>query len=143
MCCGRYDQARTGFFCWPQNTQILPSCTAALEFVVQKKLAAEKAAAAADEKAEEKGTGNRQLFMQFTCNKCEGVSQYMINKNAYDDGIVICTCQTCHVRHLIADNLKKVNGIPCVCALHINSMHVVFMCYKCSSMSPRLSLIHI
>lgn len=76
---------------------------------MQKKLAAEKAAAAADEKDEKKGTGNRQLFMQFTCNKCEGVSQYMINKNAYDDGIVICTCQSCHVRHLIADNLKKVN----------------------------------
>lgn len=76
---------------------------------MQKKLAAEKAAAAADEKAEEQGTGNRQLFMQFTCNQCEGVSQYMINKNAYDDGIVICTCQKCNVRHLIADNLKKVS----------------------------------
>ena len=62
-------------------------------------------AAAADDA---KGTGQRQLFMQFTCNRCEGVSQYMINKNAYDDGIVICTCQSCGVRHLIADNLKKV-----------------------------------
>eukprot|EP00903_Cladosiphon_okamuranus_P009330 g8898.t2 len=55
------------------------------------------------------GTGQRQLFMQFTCNRCEGVSQYMINKNAYDDGIVICTCQSCGVRHLIADNLKKMD----------------------------------
>lgn len=58
------------------------------------------------------GTGQRQLFMQFTCNRCEGVSQYMVNKNAYDDGIVICTCQSCGVRHLIADNLKKVR---CLC----------------------------
>lgn len=46
--------------------------------------------------------------MQFTCNRCEGISQYMVNKNAYDDGIVICTCQSCGVRHLMADNLKKV-----------------------------------
>lgn len=46
--------------------------------------------------------------MQFTCNLCEGVSQYMINKNAYEEGIVICTCQSCGARHLIADNLKKV-----------------------------------
>lgn len=46
--------------------------------------------------------------MQFTCNRCEGVSQYMINKTAYEDGIVVCTCQHCGVKHLIADNLKKV-----------------------------------
>ncbi|CAM9667852.1 unnamed protein product [Ectocarpus sp. 8 AP-2014] len=56
-----------------------------------------------------KGTGQRQLFMQFTCNLCEGVSQYMINKNAYEEGIVICTCQSCGARHLIADNLKKLD----------------------------------
>ncbi|CAN0499296.1 unnamed protein product [Ectocarpus sp. 12 AP-2014] len=56
-----------------------------------------------------KGTGQRQLFMQFTCNLCEGVNQYMINKNAYEEGIVICTCQSCGARHLIADNLKKLD----------------------------------
>ncbi|CAM9325163.1 unnamed protein product [Ectocarpus fasciculatus] len=58
---------------------------------------------------DEKGTGQRQLFMQFTCNRCEGVSQYMINKNAYEEGIVIATCQSCGAKHLIADNLKKLD----------------------------------
>lgn len=57
-----------------------------------------------------KGTGSRNLFLQFTCNQCEGVSQFLINKNAYTDGIVICTCQTCQVKHLLADNLKKVSA---------------------------------
>lgn len=58
---------------------------------------------------EDKGTGKRNLYLQFTCNRCNGVSQYMINRSAYEEGIVICTCQTCKVKHLLADNLKKVS----------------------------------
>lgn len=79
----------------------------------QKKAAAAAAAAeAAAEEASSTGSNKRQLLMQFTCNMCEGVSQYMINKDAYEEGIVICTCQTCNVKHLLADNLKKVRACP-------------------------------
>lgn len=119
------------FFSDPELLLLFCTRTAELEFVVQKKLAAEKAAAAADEGAENKGTGNRQLFMQFTCNQCEGVSQYMINKNAYEDGIVICTCQKCHVRHLLADNLKKVSSTRCVRALSTTVRRILSTAIAC------------
>lgn len=60
------------------------------------------------ESSRKRSSGDRTLFLQFTCNKCETVSQYMIGKVAYESGIVICTCKNCKARHLIADNLKKV-----------------------------------
>ncbi|CAN0478725.1 unnamed protein product, partial [Discosporangium mesarthrocarpum] len=48
------------------------------------------------------------MVLQFTCNRCGAVNQYRISKQAYEEGVVICTCRTCEVRHLIADNLGKV-----------------------------------
>eukprot|EP00612_Vaucheria_litorea_P001050 CAMPEP_0171452422 /NCGR_PEP_ID=MMETSP0945-20130129/538_1 /TAXON_ID=109269 /ORGANISM="Vaucheria litorea, Strain CCMP2940" /LENGTH=105 /DNA_ID=CAMNT_0011977089 /DNA_START=247 /DNA_END=564 /DNA_ORIENTATION=+ len=44
------------------------------------------------------------MILQFTCNKCEGKTTLKINKVAYEEGVVICTCSKCGIRHIIADN---------------------------------------
>lgn len=44
------------------------------------------------------------LSLAFTCKKCETRSMYEINRVAYYEGVVICTCKGCAAKHLIADN---------------------------------------
>lgn len=47
----------------------------------------------------------------------------MISRQAYENGIVICTCQKCGVRHLLADNLKKVrNNISHITGRYVKSV---------------------
>ena len=47
--------------------------------------------------------------MMYTCKKCNGRNAQLISKIAYKEGIVVSTCKTCKVTHLIADNLKKLD----------------------------------
>jgi len=58
------------------------------------------------------GTNNTNIerfLMMYTCKKCNGRNAQLISKIAYKEGIVVSTCKTCKVTHLIADNLKKLD----------------------------------
>ncbi|CAM9205843.1 unnamed protein product [Choristocarpus tenellus] len=52
---------------------------------------------------------NEKLTLAFTCNLCDSRSMYSISRVAYYKGIVICYCQGCSQKHLIADNLGKMD----------------------------------
>lgn len=49
------------------------------------------------------------FLMIYTCKQCGGRNNQLVSKVAYYEGIVISTCKTCKVNHLIADNLKKLD----------------------------------
>eukprot|EP01084_Bolivina_argentea_P036759 67973_1 len=51
----------------------------------------------------------RTLALAFTCNQCNGRSTLMIGKDAYKSGLVICQCQKCGIRHIIADHTGLLN----------------------------------
>lgn len=58
------------------------------------------------------GTNNTNIdrfLMMYTCKKCNSRNAQLISKIAYKEGIVVSTCKTCKVTHLIADNLKKLD----------------------------------
>lgn len=45
------------------------------------------------------------LQISFTCNQCQTRSRKTFSRLAYQQGVVLVTCDGCKVRHLIADNL--------------------------------------
>jgi protein import protein ZIM17 len=45
------------------------------------------------------------LFLSFECNICKTRTNKFISKHAYEKGMVICQCEKCKNRHLIADHL--------------------------------------
>jgi transcription elongation factor Elf1 len=58
------------------------------------------------------GSANNEIekfLMMYTCKQCNGRNAQLISKVAYNEGIVVSTCKTCKVNHLIADNLKKLD----------------------------------
>lgn len=52
---------------------------------------------------------DRKLTLSFTCNICEDRSTYKINRVSFMHGIVVLWCQSCNQKHLIADNLGKLD----------------------------------
>lgn len=44
-------------------------------------------------------------FIAYTCKICSTRNSHMFSKKAYEEGIVIVTCDGCNNKHLIADNL--------------------------------------
>ena len=56
------------------------------------------------------GDANIEKFlMMYTCKKCNSRNAQFVSKIAYTQGIVISTCKSCNVNHLIADNLSKLD----------------------------------
>ena len=52
-----------------------------------------------------KGEKKKELYMVFTCNKCETRSTKGFSKRAYNYGVVIVTCPGCESKHVVADRL--------------------------------------
>ncbi|CAM9655236.1 unnamed protein product [Pylaiella littoralis] len=52
---------------------------------------------------------NRKITLSFTCNMCDGHSSYQINRVSFMQGIVVLWCKTCKQKHLIADNVGKLD----------------------------------
>lgn len=49
------------------------------------------------------------FLMMFTCKPCSHRNAHMISKVAYNFGMVVATCRNCKIKHLIADNQKKLD----------------------------------
>jgi len=47
----------------------------------------------------------KDLYMAFTCGKCDTRAVKGFTRQAYEKGLVIVTCPGCEVKHLVADNL--------------------------------------
>lgn len=50
-------------------------------------------------------------FIAYTCKVCSTRNSHMFSKKAYEEGIVIVTCEGCKNKHLIADNLGWFNHV--------------------------------
>lgn len=47
----------------------------------------------------------KDLYMMFTCAKCETRAARGFSRQAYENGVVIVTCPGCQVKHVIADRM--------------------------------------
>lgn len=45
----------------------------------------------------------KDLYMMFTCGRCDTRAVRGFSRQAYDNGVVIVTCPGCQVKHLVAD----------------------------------------
>jgi len=53
---------------------------------------------------------SRKFQLSYTCKICNTVNKHMINRIAYNNGVVIATCKGCKNKHMIADNLNYYPG---------------------------------
>ena len=53
--------------------------------------------------AEERANKRKDLYMMFTCGKCETRAAKGFSRQAYENGVVIVRCPGCQVQHLVAD----------------------------------------
>jgi mitochondrial protein import protein ZIM17 len=51
------------------------------------------------------GNIRKELYMVFTCTKCETRAVKGFSKRAYEHGVVIVTCPGCERRHVVADRM--------------------------------------
>lgn len=51
----------------------------------------------------------RKFQMLYTCNLCEGRNLITVDRVAFTEGIVVARCKTCDAKHLVADNLSKLD----------------------------------
>ncbi|CAL6339011.1 unnamed protein product [Bathycoccus prasinos] len=54
---------------------------------------------------EQKKEKKKELYMAFTCGKCETRSIKGFSKRAYHFGVVVVTCPGCERKHVVADRL--------------------------------------
>ena len=54
---------------------------------------------------EQKKKKKKELYMAFTCGKCETRSIKGFSKRAYHFGVVVVTCPGCERKHVVADRL--------------------------------------
>ncbi len=47
--------------------------------------------------------------MLYTCNICEGRNLIQVDRIAFTEGIVVARCKHCDAKHLVADNLSKLD----------------------------------
>merc|ERR1719235_1145809 len=89
--------------------------TFALSSVVRTHDSSTAAAAAAAKQGKQALNPGNQLrgtyAIVFTCNKCGHRSSKSFSKHAYHKGVVLVECESCKVRHLIADNLDWFQGL--------------------------------
>jgi protein import protein ZIM17 len=50
----------------------------------------------------------RSMLVSFTCNKCGGRSERLVNPLAWEKGMVIVQCEQCNAWHKIADAANMV-----------------------------------
>ncbi|VDM02746.1 unnamed protein product [Schistocephalus solidus] len=48
---------------------------------------------------------DKNMSIEFTCNKCKSRSKKYFSKLAYTKGLIIIRCPSCQALHLIADNI--------------------------------------
>ena len=53
----------------------------------------------------------RSLLVTFTCNRCEGRTERLVNPVAWERGMVIAQCGTCNAWHKLADAANLVEEI--------------------------------
>lgn len=53
--------------------------------------------------AEDSADKRKDLYMMFTCGKCETRAAKGFSRQAYENGVVIVRCPGCQVQHLVAD----------------------------------------
>lgn len=53
--------------------------------------------------AEESANKRKDLYMMFTCGRCETRAAKGFSRQAYDNGVVIVRCPGCQTQHLVAD----------------------------------------
>eukprot|EP00624_Nannochloropsis_granulata_P004269 evm.model.NODE_31407_length_6906_cov_18.941210.2 len=72
---------------------------------------AAKAAAAANGAAASSPSSlpSRKFQMLYTCNICEGRNLIQVDRIAFTEGIVVARCKHCDAKHLVADNLSKLD----------------------------------
>ena len=47
--------------------------------------------------------------MLYTCNICQGRNLIQVDRIAFTEGIVVARCKHCDAKHLVADNLSKLD----------------------------------
>lgn len=52
---------------------------------------------------------SRKFQMLYTCNICEGRNLIQVDRVAFTEGIVVARCKHCDAKHLVADNLSKLD----------------------------------
>ncbi len=57
-------------------------------------------------------TDSPKMLIGFTCKCCSTRTHRLMNRQAYEKGIVLVECPGCQTRHLIADNLGWFKDTP-------------------------------
>lgn len=53
----------------------------------------------------ENANARKDLYMMFTCGRCDARAARGFSRQAYEKGVVIVTCPECQVKHVVADRM--------------------------------------